>query len=59
VLAGARGRAAADIDALADAIVRLGALMTAVPQLAELELNPLIAGSHGVVGLDVRGVLVQ
>jgi len=34
-------------------------LMTAVPQLAELELNPLIAGSHGVVGLDVRGVLVQ
>jgi acetyltransferase len=57
VLRGARGRPAVDVAAVADALVRLGALMRAVPRLAELELNPLIATSHGVMGLDARGVL--
>jgi acetyltransferase len=57
VLAGARGRPPVDVAAVADAIVRLGALMQALPRLAELELNPLIATAHGVMGLDARGVL--
>ncbi len=57
VLAGARGRPPVDVAAVAEALVRLGALMHAVPRLAELELNPLIATAHGVMGLDVRGVL--
>jgi acetyltransferase len=57
VLAGVRGRPGVDTDAVVDAIVRLAALMVAVPELVELELNPLIATPGGVVGIDVRGVL--
>jgi acetyltransferase len=57
VLAGARGRPAVDRDAVADAIARLAALVTAVPGLAELELNPLLATPRGVVGVDARGVI--
>ena len=57
VLAGARGRPPVDVAAVADAIVRLGALMHAVSRLVELELNPLIATPQGVMGLDARGVL--
>jgi acetyltransferase len=57
VLAGVRGRPGVHIDAVADAIVRLAALMVAVPELVELELNPLIATPDGVAGIDARGVL--
>jgi acetyltransferase len=57
LLAGARGRPPADVDAVADAIVRVSALMAAVPALAEFELNPLIALPQGVMGVDARGVL--
>ena len=55
VLRGARGRPAADLDALADAICRFGALAVAVPELAELEINPLVVGAEGVEALDARG----
>jgi acetyltransferase len=56
-LAGARERAPADLDALADAVVRLGALVTAVPEIAELEINPLVVAADGATGIDVRGRL--
>jgi acetyltransferase len=58
-LRGARGRAPADLDALADAICRFAALAVAAPELAELEINPLLAGPAGVAALDARGRLVQ
>ena len=41
--AGRRAWPAADHDAVADAIVRLAALMAVVPEIAELQVNPLIA----------------
>ena len=31
--------------------------MAVVPEIAELEVNPLIATPRGVMGIDVRGVV--
>jgi acetyltransferase len=56
-LRGARGRHVVDLDALADVICRFAALVVAAPALAELEINPLLAGATGVYALDVRGRL--
>jgi acyl-CoA synthetase (NDP forming) len=48
ILAGARGKAPADVDALADAIVRLSALaMDLEDTLAELDINPLFVLDRG------------
>jgi acyl-CoA synthetase (NDP forming) len=55
LLAGARGRPPADTQALADAIVRLGALADAHRQsLRALDINPLLVleDGHGVVAVD-------
>jgi acyl-CoA synthetase (NDP forming) len=55
VLAGARGKARADVDALADAIARLSALAVDLKDhVAELDINPLFvfAGGKGVKAAD-------
>jgi acyl-CoA synthetase (NDP forming) len=55
ILAGARGRAPADTHALADAIVRLGALAEAYrDSLRALDINPLLVldEGRGVVAVD-------
>lgn len=55
VLAGARGRVEADVDALADAIVRLSALAVDLEgEVAELDINPLFVmdKGRGVVAAD-------
>jgi acyl-CoA synthetase (NDP forming) len=51
-----RGRDAADVGAVADAIVRLGALAAAHPELAECDVNPLLVldEGRGCVAVDVR-----
>ena len=57
LLLGARGRAAVDLDALAEAVARVSRLAAAHPELVELELNPVLAGAAGVLALDARVVL--
>lgn len=60
VLAGARGRPAADIAALADTTAKLSALAAALgPRLAELDINPLLVRDRGagVIALDARATL--
>ena len=55
ILAGARGRAPADTRALADAIVRLGALAEAHRHsLRALDINPLLVldDGRGVIAVD-------
>jgi acyl-CoA synthetase (NDP forming) len=48
VLAGARGRPRADLDALVDAIVRLSALAVDLKDIvAELDINPLFVFAEG------------
>ena len=54
-LHGFRGRPAADLDALADTVSRFSRLVCEVPDLRELEINPLLATPTGARALDVRG----
>ena len=43
-----------DAPALADLLVRLGRLAEDLPQVAELDLNPVLAGPDGCVAVDAR-----
>lgn len=58
-LHGYRNLAPADRNALLDALLRLGQLAADFPQLASLEINPLLVlpEGQGVVAVDVRGDL--
>jgi len=47
LLTGARGRTPADIDALAETIVKLSQLATECPEIKELDINPLIILDEG------------
>ncbi|HEY2058081.1 MAG TPA: acetate--CoA ligase family protein [Amycolatopsis sp.] len=54
ILNGVRGAEAVDKDALAGIIHRLGQLVTDFPQLAEVDLNPVLATASGATAVDVR-----
>ena len=54
ILTGARGTARSDVAAIADALRRLGQLAEDHPQIAELDVNPLVALEEGAVALDAR-----
>ncbi len=54
VLTGARGREPVDLDALAGAVCAVGDLLAARPEIAELDLNPLLATPSGAVAVDWR-----
>jgi acetyl coenzyme A synthetase (ADP forming)-like protein len=47
LLAGYRGRTPADMDALRDALLRLSGVAEQVPEIEELDINPLIALAPG------------
>src|SRR5262249_20643398 len=49
-----RGAPAADADALADLMLRLGRLAADLPEVAELDLNPVLAGPDGCIAVDAR-----
>lgn len=58
VLAGARGRAKADVDALADVLVKVSRMaLTMGPQVEELDINPLIVLPEGK-GVRVADALI-
>lgn len=52
VLHGLRGAPPMDIAAIADVAARVGALMRARPEIAEIDINPLVAYPKGVLALD-------
>jgi acetate---CoA ligase (ADP-forming) len=54
LVAGFRGAPAADATALADLLHRLSLLAEGVPEVAELDLNPVIALPNGCVAVDAR-----
>ncbi|MEO1274980.1 MAG: GNAT family N-acetyltransferase, partial [Pseudomonadota bacterium] len=57
LLAGYRTRPAADLDAIAAVLVRLGEMARALPMITELDINPLLADDRGAVALDARIVI--
>ncbi|MDZ4103714.1 MAG: bifunctional acetate--CoA ligase family protein/GNAT family N-acetyltransferase [Hydrogenophaga sp.] len=54
LLRGYRDEPAADTDAIAQVLVSVSQLLADVPELAELDINPLLANHEGAVALDAR-----
>ena len=54
LLRGFRGRPDVPLDPLVDIIGRIGLLIATVPEIVELDLNPVIAAAHGCVAVDAR-----
>jgi acetyltransferase len=59
LLQGYRDRPAADIDCIAQALVRLSYLAARHPEIHELDVNPLLADDQGVMALDARIVVAD
>jgi acyl-CoA synthetase (NDP forming) len=59
LLEGLRGAPPADRSALVDAIVRVGQLAADCPEIAELDVNPLMVlpAGQGALAADVRIIL--
>ncbi len=57
VLKGVRGADPVDRNALADLIVNVSRLVDEVPEIVELDLNPVFARADGATAADVRVVL--
>jgi acetyltransferase len=54
LLVGYRNRPAADMDAICRTLVRISQMVTDIPEIVELDINPLLADSKGVIALDAR-----
>jgi acyl-CoA synthetase (NDP forming) len=54
LLDGYRGTPKADVGALEDVLLRVSALVEAHPEIAEMDLNPLIVHTAGAVAVDAR-----
>jgi acyl-CoA synthetase (NDP forming) len=57
VLRGVRGRPGVDIDALVALVAGVGRLLVEDASIAEIDLNPVIAGPGGAVAVDALVVL--
>ncbi len=54
LLAGFRNEPAVNLDAVAQALMRVAQLVIDVPEVAELDINPMLADEYGVIALDTR-----
>jgi acetyl-CoA synthetase (ADP-forming) len=57
ILTGYRGQTVKDLDAIADALIKLGEIVGRVEGIKEFEINPLIVHERGAVAADARAVL--
>lgn len=57
LLDGARGRPSLDRNELVEVLLRVAALVEAFPEVAELDLNPLVLTKEGLVAIDARVVV--
>lgn len=54
LLQGYRHRPAADLDAIAITLIKLSQMVIDLPQVQELDINPLVANDREVLALDAR-----
>ena len=56
ILKGFRGKEGVDIDAIAEGLQRLSQLVTAFPQIQEMDINPFVVGHEGTtpIAVDAR-----
>lgn len=54
ILQGVRGQEAVNLDLYADQIARVSALVQAAPEIAEMDLNPLLGNPRYVTAVDAR-----
>ena len=54
ILQGVRGQQPVNIDVYAEQIARVAALVMAAPEIAEMDLNPLLGNPKNVVAVDAR-----
>jgi len=59
LLAGYRDRRPAKREAIAAALVSLSDMVIDLPEITELDINPLLADADGVIALDARIVVSQ
>jgi acetyltransferase len=59
LLAGYRNRPPADRDAVYRTLLQISQLITDIPEISELDINPLLVDEHGVIALDARIHLVR
>jgi acetate---CoA ligase (ADP-forming) len=59
LLRGVRGEKPADLEAVADTLVRVSRLVTDFPEIVEMDINPLMVfpAGQGVLGIDARFAL--
>jgi acyl-CoA synthetase (NDP forming) len=54
IIQGVRGQKPINEKAFAEAICRLSALLEAAPEIAEMDINPLLGNENGVTAVDAR-----
>ncbi|MBV8036881.1 bifunctional acetate--CoA ligase family protein/GNAT family N-acetyltransferase [Roseateles sp.] len=54
LLAGYRGQPPARLGAVCDALIAVARMLAELPELAELDINPMWADDNGVLALDAR-----
>jgi len=59
LLEGFRGKPAADLNGIALTLVKVSQLICDIADIAELDINPLLADEQGVVALDARIKVVK
>ena len=54
ILQGVRGQEGVNLDLYADQVARVSALVQAAPEIAEMDLNPLLGNPRYVIAVDAR-----
>ena len=54
ILQGVRGQEGVNLDLYADQVARVSALVQAAPEIAEMDLNPLLGNPRYVTAVDAR-----